>query len=88
MMADLRTGWIAASFGGKLVSVQHPLAFISEAEQQARRADMRKFFDAATTRAERERILRKYGVTYVFAPRRSAADSANVADSAVRAFGA
>ena len=87
MMGDLRTGWIAASFGGKLVAVQHPLAFVSEAEQQARRADTRTFFDAATTRTERGRILRRYDVTYVFAPRRPAVDSANVADSTVRALG-
>ena len=52
MMADMRTGWIAASFGGKLVSAQHPLAFVSEGEQQARRADVRRFFDAATSQAE------------------------------------
>ncbi|MFL5617659.1 MAG: hypothetical protein ACJ79A_04610 [Gemmatimonadaceae bacterium] len=87
MMADLRTGWIAASFGGKLVSGQHPLAFISGSEQQARRADVITFFDAAASQAERGRILRKYRVSYLFAPRRSPADSTVVSEDALRTFG-
>jgi uncharacterized membrane protein len=87
MMADLRTGWIAASFGGKLVSAQHPLAFISEREQQARRSDVKTFFDAASTQSERERILAKYGASYVLAPHRSAADSSVVSDDTLRALG-
>ena len=87
MMGDLRTGWIAASFGGKLVSSQHPLAFVPQSEQQARRADVKAFFDAATSQAERERILRRYRVRFVFAPRHSPADSTVVADSTLRALG-
>lgn len=55
MMADLRTGWIAASFGGKLVSAQHPLAFVSEEEQGTRRADVRTFFRAAASQTARRR---------------------------------
>lgn len=87
MMADWRTGWIAASFGGKLVSAQHPLAFVPEAEQGIRRDDVRTFFDAGTSRAEREALLRKYGVSYVLAPRRDALDSTLVSDDTVRALG-
>jgi hypothetical protein len=87
MMADLRTGWVAASFGGKLVSAQHPLAFVSDSDQQARRSDVKTFFDAATAQAERERILAKYGVSYVFAPRRSSADSTLVSESSLGALG-
>jgi uncharacterized membrane protein len=87
MMADLRTGWIAASFGGKLVSAQHPLAFVSEAEQRVRRSDVRAFFSAATSRAEREELLRKYGVSYVFAPRGGATDTTLVSDDALRSLG-
>jgi hypothetical protein len=87
MMADLRTGWIAASFGGKLVSAQHPLAFISEREQQTRRGDVKAFFDGASSQAERQRILARYRVAYLFAPRRSAADSTVVSEDALRAFG-
>lgn len=87
MMADLRTGWVAASFGGKLVSAQHPLAFVSESEQRARRADVKTFFDAATSNAERVRILARYRASYVFAPRRSATDSTVVSESSLGALG-
>ena len=87
MMADLRTGWVAASFGGKLVSAQHPLAFVTESEQLTRRADVKTFFDAETSQTERERLLERYGVSYVFAPRHSAADSTRVSDDALRALG-
>ena len=87
MMADLRTGWVAASFGGKLVSAQHPLAFVSEGEQQARRADVKSFFDAATSQAERKRILVKYRASYVFAPRGSPTDPTVASESSLGELG-
>ena len=88
MLADLRTGWIAASFGGKLVSSQHPLAFVSDSEQRARRDDVTTFFDATSSQAQRARILSRYRVSYLLAPRRSAADSTLVSEGTLRAFGA
>ena len=88
MMADLRTGWVAASFGGKLVSAQHPLAFVSGSDQRSRRDDVRTFFDAATSQADRERILGRYRASYVFAPRRAPADSTVVSESSLAALGA
>jgi hypothetical protein len=87
MMADLRTGWIAATFGGKLVSSQHPLAFVSADEQQARRTDVKTFFDPATSQVQRALILGRYRASYLLAPRRSALDSTVVAESALRALG-
>jgi hypothetical protein len=57
------------------VSAQHPLAFVSEEEQQARRAAVKTFFDPATTQAERGRLLTRYRVSYLLAPRRNDADS-------------
>jgi hypothetical protein len=88
MMADLTAGWVAASFGGKLVSVQHPLAFVSQAELQARRAAVKAFFDPATSQAERGRLLTRYQVSYVLAPRRSELDSSVVAEHLLRELGA
>ena len=87
MMADLRTGWVAASFGGKLVSAQHPLAFVSKSEQQQRRTDVKAFFDATTSQTERAGILARYGASYVFAPRRAPAESTVVSESLLRALG-
>jgi len=87
MMADLGTGWIAASFGGKLVSAQHPLAFVSEREQRARRTDVRTFFDAATGQRERIALLRKHRVSYLLAPRGVEPDSAVVSAGTLRALG-
>jgi len=87
MMADLRNGWVAASFGGKLVASQHPLAFVSETDQRARRDDVATFFDAATSQAQRARLLGRYRVSYVLAPRPAPADSTIVSDVALRALG-
>lgn len=87
MMADHRTGWVAASFGGKLVSTQHPLAFVADSDQQARRADVTTFFNAATSQQQRELLLEKYRASYVFAPRNSPADSTVVSEDALRALG-
>jgi hypothetical protein len=87
MMADLRTGWVAASFGGKLVASQHPLAFVSDSEQRARRQDVSAFFDSASSQAERERILNRYRVSFLLVPRHAAADSTTVSESALRTFG-
>jgi hypothetical protein len=87
MMADLRNGWVAASFGGKLVASQHPLAFVSEIDQRARRDDVATFFDAATSQAQRARMLGRYRVSYVLAPRPSPTDSTLVSDVALRTLG-
>ena len=87
MMVDLRTGWIGATFGGKLVSSQHPLAFVSASEQQARRADVRTFFNPATSQVQRALILSRYRASYLLAPRRSALDSTVVPESEFRALG-
>jgi hypothetical protein len=87
MMADLRNGWVAASFGGKLVASQHPLAFISESDQRARRDDVATFFNATTSQAQRARMLGRYGASYVLAPRPSPTDSTLLSDAALRALG-
>jgi len=73
--------------GGKLVSNQHPLAFVSASEQQARRADVRTFFNPATSQVQRALILSRYRASYLLAPRRSALDSTVVPESEFRALG-
>jgi hypothetical protein len=87
MMADVGVGWVAASYGGKLVSSQHPLAFVSADEQWARRAAVKTFFDPATSQAERERLLTKYRVSYLLVPRRSSLDTSIVSEPVLRALG-
>jgi hypothetical protein len=87
MMTDRRIGWIAASFGGKLVSEENPVALVSEREHETRRSDAKAFFNAATTQRERKELLRKYGVSFVLVPRSAGADSAMVSDSLLRALG-
>jgi hypothetical protein len=87
MMTNLRTGWIASSFGGKLVASPQPLAFVPVVEQRERRADVEAFFAAATPLAERERLLGKYDVSYVLVARPQSPDSTAATDSLLRAIG-
>jgi hypothetical protein len=87
MMTGRRTGAIAASFGGKVISTLHPLAFVPEDEQKAREADVKSFFQSATSQAQRIRLLRNYRVTYVLATRSPSADSTAVSDSALSELG-
>ena len=87
MMTDRRIGWIAASFGGKLVSEENPVALVSENEHEARRSDVTTFFSAATTDHDRWGLLRKYGASFVLVPRSTGADSARVSESTLAALG-
>jgi hypothetical protein len=87
MMTDRRIGWVAASFGGKLVSEENPVALVSESEHEARRSDVTTFFGAATPQLERQALLRKYGASFVLVPRSAGADTALVSESVLRALG-
>jgi hypothetical protein len=87
MMTDRRIGWVAASFGGKLVSEENPVALVSESEHEARRSDVTTFFGAATPQLERQALLRKYGASFVLVPRSAGADTAQVSESVLRALG-
>jgi hypothetical protein len=87
MMAEGRSSAIAATFGGKLVAPENPMPFVSEEDQTMRRTDVTTFFSAATSQLERRELLRKYGVSFVLAPRSAAAGSATVSESALRALG-
>jgi hypothetical protein len=87
MMADGPIRGIIPSFGGKLVSAQNPLAFVPEAEYEARRADVHTFFSAATTQLEREALLRKYRASFVLIPRSADTDSGIVSETELRALG-
>ena len=87
MMTDRRSGGIAASFGGKLVSAENPVALVSESEHETRRSDVETFFSTATTQRERRDLLRKYGVSFVLVPRSAGADLAVVSESVLRALG-
>jgi hypothetical protein len=87
MMTDSRTGWIASSFGGKLVASPQPLAFVPGPVQRERRADVRAFFRAVTPQVERERLLRKYDVSYVLIARTLTTDSTVAPVSVLRTLG-
>ncbi len=63
VLSDERTSWIVPAFGGKIISTLHPLAFV--ADQPERRADLARFFDDATSPAERVQLAAKYHARYL-----------------------
>lgn len=63
VLTDLRTGWILPTFGGKVIASPHPAHWVSDNGQ--RRADVNRFFAAATTTAERRAMIDTYGVDFV-----------------------
>ena len=87
MMAEAQTGWIASSFGGKLVASPQPLAFVSDFEQRERRSAVTAFFRATTPSTERLRLLGKYGASYVLVARSSSVDPTAAPESVLRALG-
>ncbi|MBN2355826.1 hypothetical protein JXO59_06920, partial [candidate division KSB1 bacterium] len=63
VLADIETSWIIPTFGGKVVAVGNPLAFIPD--QGIRRLDLERFFNKETEHYERKQIIQKYHVDYL-----------------------
>lgn len=63
VMTDVLSGWIATTYGGKVVSTYHPVAFVPDVS--ARRDDVRRFFNPVTSDQERDHIIHKYNASYL-----------------------
>ncbi len=63
VLSDIESNWHIPSFGGKVVAVKHPIAFISDHDQ--RRDDVNLFFDSDTNTEIRLKVIRRYGVKYI-----------------------
>jgi hypothetical protein len=63
VLAQPLTGWQVPAFTGRLVATLHPLAFVSDLAQ--RRDSVSTFFDPATPADVRDKILRRYCVSFV-----------------------
>lgn len=63
VMADPDGGWMVPAFSGKVIASLHPVFFVPDYPQ--RRQDVRRFFEAGTTLAERQALLKKYGASFL-----------------------
>jgi len=62
VMADGFTPLAVAAYGGKVVSVPRPEAFVDTVD---RAVDSARFFDVATPKPVRQEILARYGVSFI-----------------------
>jgi hypothetical protein len=63
VLSDLDSSWREPSFGGKVVAVKHPLAFVKD--QVKRISDVNEFFAKKTSKKDRLDIISKYNVDFV-----------------------
>jgi hypothetical protein len=66
-MASERAGWPLPTYGGRIVAALHPQAFIADLAQRER--DVATFFNPATAKAARRRLLCRYGAGYILVDR-------------------
>lgn len=58
VIADIDTGWMVPSFGGKVIAALHPQAFITGMPE--REQAIAAFFNSPLNEAQRLQILRQY----------------------------
>lgn len=63
VMTDLATSWIVPTYGGKVIASMHPVYFVPNYIE--REQDLERFFDSATSEAERRALLDKYSVDFI-----------------------
>jgi hypothetical protein len=67
VMAQEWPSWVTPTFGGKVVAVRTPLAFVED--QETRRRAVARFFDSTTPSSVRKAILRQYQVGFLLVER-------------------
>ena len=63
VLSDIQTSWYVPTFGGKVIAVDHPLAFVPD--QDIRQSDLKRFFDGKATFREQQQIIKKYQADYL-----------------------
>jgi alpha-1,6-mannosyltransferase len=63
VLTDLGHSWFVPTFGGKVIASLKALPFVPDNE--ARREDLRRFFDPQTTAAARQAVIERYQADYV-----------------------
>ena len=69
VISDLHSSWIVPTFGGRVVAVPHPQAFVDS--HDIRRQDLDRFFSDDTTQSEREAIIKRYTGRFLLINRRN-----------------
>ena len=63
VLSDIQISWYIPTFGGKVIAVDHPLAFVPD--QDIRQSDLERFFDDEATLLEQQQIIEKYEADYL-----------------------
>lgn len=63
VLTDLGHSWFVPTFGGKVIAAPKALPFVPDHE--ARREDLRRFFNPQTTLAARQAIIKRYQADYL-----------------------
>jgi hypothetical protein len=79
VLSDLATSDYVPAFTGKVVAPLRPLPFVPDGD--ARRHDVTRFFSGSCPRAEREEIIRKYGVQWLLLSKENVPGWAAIAQS-------
>lgn len=77
ILSDPNSNWILPTFGGKVIAVQHPLAFIPD--HQKRTEDVNRFFQA--DHQNQIAIVQKYNVDFVLLNKKRIPEWIKITDS-------
>ena len=72
VFANIESNWLIPSFGARVISVNNPVAFVSDLK--ARQQDSATFFDPKTSLQIRGELLKKYDAQYVLLNKKLDAD--------------
>lgn len=72
VLSDIQTSWLIPTFAGKIIASKHPVSFIDD--HSARRKDQKTFFSEGIQAEEKDSILKRYQVDYIFINKKRNAD--------------
>ena len=64
VLSDINTSWKIPTFAGKTIASKHPVAYVDD--HNIRRNDQKKFFSNEAKDREKQSILDRYRVNYIF----------------------
>jgi len=64
ILSDLESSWMIPTFGGKIIASKHPAHWIGD--HHIRRVDVNRFLSADVQISEKNSIINKYQVGYIF----------------------
>lgn len=77
VLANIKSSWIIPSFGGKVITLALPHAFVKDHENRIE--DVNSFYSENTTNEHRQEIIKKYQAEYIFLHKLQDKDWLNIA---------